>query len=485
MSMPFDPIVGALVQRLHQLIACNSKDHRTRGAIMYFLMQAPFLNRDARDEASQHPNLAWLVTFERHNTSFSLKRNAHPEDYLDLVHPVVRVDVDDQTVVRPPSHERDPQRIKQDKLLRKRWLSSFSTPSYNNIAGPMEQNRNYKRASQLVLMDREYFVQNLHLDSVEEEASISKTIIGLPRLYMTTSFLCSVPLPKQVVSFVAFLRFQHLFIQGGHAIAMTGIVTTKCSLHGCNRPIKPEPVPYDGKCRMRSEGVDGMLLPETAKNNNYYWTTLRSREIIKMDLYAMENLRTQAANDLFLLPHEEAPLRPCASASCYSFCSHFCRKTFYERFERQLLCVPCEDLNPKVRAGRNGRAPTIAQQFQAALERNDRVRRRMRETMPAGEIKREFNVDKQKEHMATIHMLNVDTAVLYAASIVNELPARLRTYKWLPNDQDWRTVPLVAHQAAVRVHQVYHKHNVTSLLTNINSMPKWLREIHDSALKLL
>lgn len=109
----------------------------------------------------------------------------------------------------------------------------------------------------------------------------------------------------------------------------------------------------------------------------------------------------------------------------------------------------------------------------------------MRLTADAATIVDEFNVDKAREHLLTIHMLNIDTAILYAASIVCQLPISSRKNKWLPTTANWRAVELVRHQAAERVRAIYHRHDVTTLVTNQNALPKWMRAVHDAALTIL
>lgn len=494
--VPFDPIVGALVQYLHELIdtnAIDAKSQKIRASVLWWLIHAPLLCKEGLVQCAQHPNRPWLVTFELHNPT-SYNQRLYADEYLTYIHPEVTLEskTPQQYIHRPACHP-DQHEPLEDKKLKFRWLQADRYKLMvqgNDLHIGNESAKTYVEASLKMLRDRVLFLNRLINYFEDDKEMHERSLIRDPWLYDTESDLCTVPLPKAVACFVAFLRFQHAFIFKHGDSEQIGPISTRCSLHNCNRPIKPERVPYEdgefdnmsGTC---SKGVNGNILPPGAPNA-CYWEALQ-KGAIKSAAHVTTRavLEKQALDDELMKPNHAAKRRPYASASCYSFCSNRCRREFQRRFEDQLLCIRCKDLEPFVPNNRNGRPASIAQQLQAALERNDRVRRQMRQTADAATILEEFNVDKEDQHLRTIEMLNIDAAILYVASIVCQLPSKSRKNKWLPTTQNWRAVKLVQHQAASRIRAIYKKHNVATLFTNQHTLPKWMRDVHDKALDIL
>lgn len=371
-SMPFDPVVGMLVQMMHELIETNSDDANTRAAVLWWLIHLPLLSREGRFHAAQHPNRPWLVTFEVHNVETYGGQRIFYDEYLSYVHPSIDIEIADPGLRRPPCHPHLLPLL-EDKKLKRRWLAT------NLLGGEHfnEHSKTYKEAALKTLEDRLLFVRRITTYQTMEKELHDKSAIRDPNLYVTTTGLCAVPLPRAVVCFVAFLRFQHRFLLEQAPSQNIGPLRTRCSLVSCERPIRPERSPFDQYDSQDSHDVTSLsdsILPRKVKNPQY-WHALRTREIKHLDPTAMPRMRAQVTNDELLKPRGEAELRPFAHAACYAFCSNYCRKEFFKRYEAQLMCIPCSELEPAraARAKRNGRPSSIAQQFQVALERNDQV----------------------------------------------------------------------------------------------------------------
>ena len=105
-------------------------------------------------------------------------------------------------------------------------------------------------------------------------------------------------------------------------------------------------------------------------------------------------------------------------------CSTACAHRFLER-EATIKCFSAEELDPEVRR-RGGNVPPSAL-LKAALDRNVTVAKRMRRS-------------RGSRHHATIAMLNLDAALLFAAAVLSELPIRHR--RKLPSSSDFRDVPV-------------------------------------------
>jgi len=497
-SVPFDPVVGVLVQYLHDLIEENKYDgkyERIRLAVFWALRHAPLLCREARAQCFQYPNRPWLVTFEIHNPR-SYVQKVYADEYLTYVHPAVTVEGDESDVYRPPCHPDQHEPI-ETKRLKKRWLYSDSTQRLRMGQSAMggdyvivEDARTYIEASLNVLNDRILFVNRITSYDQDEKEVHENSRIRDPWLYKTSLDLCTVPLPEAVVCFVAFLRFQHIFIRNHGHSRFIGAITTRCDLHGCNRPIKPERVPYEsGHLNHRdgvpSRGINGHLLPSGMRNASY-WRSLRLQAIQTIEPESVATMVSEAEKDELMKSRDDSWMRPYAHAACYSFCSSSCRKEFHCRFQDQLLCIPCAELEPVV-SNRDATDPRslLARQFEASLVRNKRVLCRMAEMASRSAIRDEFNVYRDREIQTTVDMLNVDTAIIFAASIVRELPASQRRNVWLPTTQNWRAVERVKHSIADQVRHLYNVHQTpAALVTDANALPRWMHEVGVKALSI-
>lgn len=161
------------------------------------------------------------------------------------------------------------------------------------------------------------------------------------------------------------------------------------------------------------------------------------------------------------------------------FCCHGCYKATNAEFKK---LVKFDIATPASQQGRDG-ATTPSRLYQAAVQRNQSIARRIR-SQPQVETKHYPSTMANREHMIreqTI-MLSVDLGILYAASIVYELPSRLRPKRPLPNNDDWRNRANCYLGAICRVRQLYMMYGRGILARGETEL--WLRRLRDCALDI-
>jgi hypothetical protein len=90
------------------------------------------------------------------------------------------------------------------------------------------------------------------------------------------------------------------------------------------------------------------------------------------------------------------------------------------------------------------------------------------------------NRDQMQREQTT--MLSVDLGVLYVASIVNELPTRLRPNRSLPRKEDWRNQASSYLGAVCKVRAIYMKYGRGDLARGGEEL--WLKRLRDEALHI-
>ena len=162
-----------------------------------------------------------------------------------------------------------------------------------------------------------------------------------------------------------------------------------------------------------------------------------------------------------------------------SFCCHGCYKatnTEFKRFVRFNIATPvCET--------RRGAPPTPSRLFRAAVRRNIGIARSLRAQeqvktrhYPSTMANRDMMLREQTT------MLSVDLGVLYAASLVNELPPRSRPNRTLPHTEDWRKHGTGYFNAICRVRELYMKYGRGELARDGSEF--WLKRLRDHILRI-
>lgn len=174
-----------------------------------------------------------------------------------------------------------------------------------------------------------------------------------------------------------------------------------------------------------------------------------------------------------------APPPASSLPSDMSFCCHGCFKAASAEFKR---IVKFDIVTPPSQT-RNGGATTPSRLYRAAIKRNADMARTMRAKQEI-ETKHYPSTMANRERLAHEQkmMLSVDVGLLYAASIVHELPPRLRPTRPLPCREDWRDYAGSYLNAICRVRDLYKLHSGSVMTRTGNEL--WLRRVRDNALNI-
>jgi hypothetical protein len=177
-----------------------------------------------------------------------------------------------------------------------------------------------------------------------------------------------------------------------------------------------------------------------------------------------------------------------------AFCSTCCANQTWNEYDRNVCCATFDELDASTEAARTRRPPNSTKLYCAAVERNARIAKRMRAAQREREREREglrhwpAEFDVASERKQWIRVLNVDTALLFAASTLSPLPASRRSKKAVPGSNDWRSMGAVWASAVDRVNRIRMSKegssgsNTPSPATNAYSPPSWFSSIKDRAL---
>lgn len=175
-----------------------------------------------------------------------------------------------------------------------------------------------------------------------------------------------------------------------------------------------------------------------------------------------------------------APAPESSLPSVMSFCCHGCYKATNAEFKRlvkfDIVTPPC--------ATRRGATPTPSKLYRAAIKRNMDMARSMRVSQ---QVETTHYPSSYANREALLRgyttMLSVDLGLLYAASIVHELPERLKPRRALPNSEDWRNYAPCYVNAICRVRAIYKKYG-NGQLSRGATTELWLRRLHDRVLTI-
>ena len=136
--------------------------------------------------------------------------------------------------------------------------------------------------------------------------------------------------------------------------------------------------------------------------------------------------------------------------------------------------------------------------YKNALQRNATISRRLRarwgnmiETRDAGLKHYPMGTWLLEEYWTSlIDALNIDTVILYAASVLESMPSSQRPYKVLPRHPRWREDLHFYRRVICSVRKIYHAHvknkrrGVQFLFTNPSTRPSWVERIRDGVMDL-
>ena len=175
-----------------------------------------------------------------------------------------------------------------------------------------------------------------------------------------------------------------------------------------------------------------------------------------------------------------APPPTSSLPSDMSFCCHGCYKATSSEFSRLVKF----DIETPESSTRNGAAPTPSRLYRAAIQRNLGISRQVR-TQKQVQTKHYPSTMANRERLMreqTI-MLSVDLGLLYAASIIHEMPSRIRPDRPLPSSNDWRDHATCYFSAICRVRSIYLQYG-QGKLSRGGGTELWLRRLHDQVLDI-
>ena len=175
-----------------------------------------------------------------------------------------------------------------------------------------------------------------------------------------------------------------------------------------------------------------------------------------------------------------------------SFCCHGCYKVTNSEFKRLLkFDIETPSTTPRTanvrsryaRRGADARIATPHQLYRAAVHRNLAVHRQLR-SQPQVETRHYPSSMANREQLLRERttMLSVDLGLLYAASLVYELPERLRPTCPLPNRDNWREHAKFYLGAVDAVRTIYLQHGHGQLARDSSEL--WLRRLRDQLLDI-
>ena len=314
------------------------------------------------------------------------------------------------------------------------------------------------------------------------ELSAQDRSVGFPEDYNATGGGLPDGLPEPVRRFLGFLRYW------SHALHSSLYLSTKvriCDHKHCLRTCSAQPPPGANQ----QTGFAGD-----------YWA------------FAIAGLQNEPTELADWPPH-----------MCY--CSKTCFDAAGAEFLSQVRCCNEPELEaataPSRRASRRAEdggwcddEAVPARLYRAALERNQVICRRLREQerrqrddapFANGDVRflkhfrfahpriglRNQAAALRDYHASFVDALNIDTGLLFAASIVSELPAVHRQNKLLPQKTQWRECLAVHRAALCRVRQVYVEYHLkkqtrpstsADLVTSTSgTRPAWLEAVKTHA----
>ena len=167
------------------------------------------------------------------------------------------------------------------------------------------------------------------------------------------------------------------------------------------------------------------------------------------------------------------------------FCSHECAKQYSDQiaalFEDASVTLDADSSLP--RASRGSRVEAA---FKKALKRNEQASRVLRSLKARrGLASAVTSSDIAKHSLARTAALNIDLAILHAASIVAESDV-IAKGKLLPGSSaNWREKPMYYSKPLASVSRIYHAHSRRGgIISSILTMPKFIEQVGSRAVAM-
>ena len=174
-----------------------------------------------------------------------------------------------------------------------------------------------------------------------------------------------------------------------------------------------------------------------------------------------------------------------------SFCCYGCFKItnaeFKDlvRFDIETPAASERRINSRsvYRRHRGGAAVTPTQLYRAAIQRNLAITRQMRDQPEVATQPYPSKMANREQLLRErTTMLSVDLGLLYVASLVHELPPRLKPNRPLPNRDNWRDHANCYLNAVCNVRTVYLQYGKGILARDSSEL--WMRRLRDQLLDI-
>ena len=173
---------------------------------------------------------------------------------------------------------------------------------------------------------------------------------------------------------------------------------------------------------------------------------------------------------------------------CVRFCSKLCACQWHAEWKRLMPDRDFEwDADALVKTRPATRDARVATAFDRAISRNSIatkvLKKRRKSVKSRGSAL--SSTDLAREFEARVHMLNVDTGLLYAASIFSRLPCRRATLTLPGEFAGWREKGDTAHRNAIlRIAQIYRQHAERGAIHDMLKSHAFFRALKSDALSL-
>jgi len=475
-SPPWDPFAAVLVEALRDAILAHADRRR---ALTRALHRAPLVCREARDHFRQQPLASWLLMYQLHAHSGFLG-----DFHTDLV---ALYDNVPSTISFDQSEHADD------------WLAP-GCARFGALYGSARDNTNLKN----ILDARRSVAKRLDAtkDGAEAAAGPSNRWGPLNRFLATDGI--PEELPLVVRQFVGFTRYMTSIVAAAVRAGAASdtddpcvVVDRRCSRKGCSR----------NACRWKECADDEPLRPLAPYNSGPLDGTLPYWELCRTG-HLQSTLRNMAP-----MPTPFAP-------TSFVYCSRVCAEQTNAEFDRLVRCFGDDGqfVNtvefvrlPRAAQGRRGgdggarthgekqlRAACLdaippSRLHHAAMERNEKLRRLLER--PCVTQTEPTHLPFDGAALASLRRelvvaLNVDTALLYAASLIHELPPAVRPRKTLPHCLAWRkqtSARVCYFKVVLTIRDLYLrelKDNPPHLLTLSTTQPRWVQKLKDNLLGL-
>ena len=425
MAPPWDPLIALFLDELTDRIEADGDI----SSIARVVARLPMLCREAYHQWRLQPKAPWLRFYALHAVHIIGERT-QPKHFFDYVPSGISIDDEDrgdyERVVATVTHDPDG--------CFEQVAATSKSADVNAVFLRLRVAR--------ILNERGDDLSGGHMDS---------DVTGPLSLFLATRGLPA-GLPLKVRRFVGFCRWMCTSSRMASARARP-----PCNRRGCTR------------CATISPPLEG--------ESSAYWK------------------RCQPAFEL-----------PLAHGFPYVdyFCCALCRNQTRDEFDRVILCNIdlhtrsavefVSETRARASRGRAQQREAIVKAelppsrlYRAALKRNDLLKRRLAHAakMPVRNVRCDA-AEREWIRGDIIFSLNVDTGLLFAASVLHELPMSQRTSRVLPEHVHFRAaaVPYLKAISAIKTICAADPTTRTRLMAPGATQPRWIQKIKDCVLEL-